>query len=288
MIDLLMPTIAQGLLWAIMALGVYITYRVLDIADLTVEGSFPLGAAVAASLLAGGYSPWLAFGAAMLAGMLAGVAKLKIPALLAGILTMIALYSVNLRVMGKANLSLLRVDTVFSIMRDIGGFSNAQAVLCVGIVSSLLIGGLIYWFFGTEIGAAIRATGFNPQMIRAQGVDTNFTIILGLLISNALVALSGALVAQNNGFADVGMGTGTIVIGLASVIIGEVLFGTRSFKNCIISVVLGSIVYRLVIAAVLQMGMPPNDLKLFTAILVAFALSLPLIKSKLGLRKAVK
>ena len=193
MIDLLMPTIAQGLLWAIMALGVYITYRVLDIADLTVEGSFPLGAAVAASLLAGGYSPWLAFGAAMLAGMLAGVAtgllhtKLKIPALLAGILTMIALYSVNLRVMGKANLSLLRVDTVFSIMRDIGGFSNAQAVLCVGIVSSLLIGGLIYWFFGTEIGAAIRATGFNPQMIRAQGVDTNFTIILGLLISNALL-----------------------------------------------------------------------------------------------------
>ena len=271
MIDLLMPTIAQGLLWAIMALGVYITYRVLDIADLTVEGSFPLGAAVAASLLAGGYSPWLAFGAAMLAGMLAGI------------LTMIALYSVNLRVMGKANLSLLRVDTVFSIMRDIGGFSNAQAVLCVGIVSSLLIGGLIYWFFGTEIGAAIRATGFNPQMIRAQGVDTNFTIILGLLISNALVALSGALVAQNNGFADVGMGTGTIVIGLASV-----MFGTRSFKNCIISVVLGSIVYRLVIAAVLQMGMPPNDLKLFTAILVAFALSLPLIKSKLGLRKAVK
>ena len=131
-------------------------------------------------------------------------------------MTMIALYSVNLRVMGKANLSLLRVDTVFSIMRDIGGFSNAQAVLCVGIVSSFLIGGLIYWFFGTEIGAAIRATGFNPQMIRAQGVDTNFTIILGLLISNALVALSGALVAQNNGFADVGMGTGTIVIGLAS------------------------------------------------------------------------
>ena len=145
-------------------------------------------------------------------------------------------------------------------MRDIGGFSNAQAVLCVGIVSSLLIGGLIYWFFGTEIGAAIRATGFNPQMIRAQGVDTNFTIILGLLISNALVALSGALVAQNNGLRRRN-GTGTIVIGLASVIIGEVLFGTRSFKNCIISVVLGSIVYRLVIAAVLQMGMPPNDLE---------------------------
>lgn len=294
MIDLIMPTIAQGLLWAVMALGVYITYRVLDIADLTVEGSFPLGAAVAASLLAEGSTPVVAFIGAIVAGMLAGVitgllhTKLKIPALLAGILSMIALYSVNLRVMGKANVSLLRSETVFTIVRDLGNFSNAEAVLIVGLVSALFVGTFIYWFFGTEIGAAIRATGFNPQMIRAQGVDTNFTIILGLLISNALVALSGALVAQNNGFADVGMGTGTIVIGLASVIIGEVLFGTRSFKNCIISVILGSIVYRLVIAVVLQMGMPPNDLKLFTAVLVAFALSLPLIKNKFNMQKAVK
>ena len=297
MIDLLMPTIAQGLLWAIMALGVYITYRVLDIADLTVEGSFPLGAAVAASLLAGGYSPWMAFGAAMLAGMLAGVAtgllhtKLKIPALLAGILTMIALYSVNLRVMGKANLSLLRVDTVFSIMRDIGGFSNAQAVLCVGIVSSLLIGGLIFWFFGTEIGAAIRATGFNPQMIRAQGVDTNFTIILGLLISNALVALSGALVAQNNGFADVGMGTGTIVIGLASVIIGEVLFGKFASKRklafafTLASVILGAVIYYMVYQFVLWLKMPSEDMKLFSAIVVAIFLAIPYLKEKRTLRK---
>ena len=303
MIDILMPTIAQGLLWAIMALGVYITFRVLDIvldiADLTVEGSFPLGAAVAASMLSEGYSVAVAFVCAAIAGMLAGVAtgllhtKLKIPALLAGILTMIALYSVNLRVMGKANLSLLRIDTIFTEMQAWFNLDNVYTVLSVGAIAALLSGLFIYWFFGTEIGAAIRATGFNQQMIRAQGVDTRVTIILGLLISNALVALSGALIAQNNGFADVGMGTGTIVIGLASVIIGEVLFGTRSFKNCIfknciVSVILGSVVYRIVIAAVLQMGMPPNDLKLFTALLVAFALSLPLVKDKVGARKAVK
>ena len=261
---------------------------------MTVEGSFPLGAAVAAAMLSEGYSVAAAFACAAVAGMLAGIAtgflhtKLKIPALLAGILTMIALYSVNLRVMGKANLSLLRVDTIFTEMQGWTALDNVYTVLAVGAIAALASIIFIYWFFGTEIGAAIRATGYNQQMIRAQGVDTRITIILGLLISNALVALSGALIAQNNGFADVGMGTGTIVIGLASVIIGEVLFGTRSFKNCLISVVLGSVVYRIVIAAVLQMGMPPNDLKLFTAILVAFALSLPLVKDKVGTRKAVK
>lgn len=294
MLDLLVPTVAQGLLWAVMALGVYVTFRVLDIADLTVEGSFPLGAAAAASLLAAGYGPLAAVAAAAAAGMLAGVitgilhTKMKIPALLAGILTMIALYSVNLRIMGKANLSLLGVDTTFSLARDILGLNSAETTFVVGLAATVLIGLFLYWFFGTEIGAAIRATGFNQQMIRAQGVDTNVTIILGLLLSNALVAISGALVAQSNGFADVGMGTGTIVIGLASVIIGEVLFGTRSFKNCMISVILGSIVYRIVIALVLQMGMPPNDLKLFTSVLVAFALSMPLLKNKVSARKAVR
>lgn len=294
MLDLLVPTVAQGLLWAVMALGVYVTFRVLDIADLTVEGSFPLGAAAAASLLAAGYGPLAAVAAAAVAGMLAGVitgilhTKMKIPALLAGILTMIALYSVNLRIMGKANLSLLGVDTTFSLARDILGLNSAETTFVVGLAATVLIGLFLYWFFGTEIGAAIRATGFNQQMIRAQGVDTNVTIILGLLLSNALVAISGALVAQSNGFADVGMGTGTVVIGLASVIIGEVLFGTRSFKNCMISVILGSIVYRIVIALVLQMGMPPNDLKLFTSVLVAFALSMPLLKNKVSARKAVR
>ena len=283
--DLVISTVSQGLLWALLAIGVYITFRVLDIADLTVEGSFPLGAAVAATMLIAGYHPVAAILGACVAGMLSGVVtgflctKLKIPALLAGILTMIALYSVNLRIMGKANLPLLQQDTIFTIARSLG-FDNNVTVLVVGAIIVLIVAVLNYWFFGTELGTAVRATGCNPHMIRANGSDTDVMVVLGLLLSNGLVAMSGALVAQNNGFADVGMGVGTIVIGLASVIIGEVLFGTRSFKNCLISVILGSIVYRAVIAAVLQMGMPPNDLKLFTAILVALALSLPLIQAR--------
>ena len=294
MSNLAVSTVAQGLLWAVMALGVYVTFRVLDLADLTCEGSFPLGAATAATLMATGHSVSTAILAAAVAGMLAGAVtgfvttKMKIPALLAGILTMIALYSVNLRIMGKANLSLLGVDTVFTFTQKAMGLNNAQTTFAVGLTATLVIGIGMYWFFGTEIGAAIRATGFNQQMIRAQGVNTDMTIILGLIISNALIAISGALVGQNNGFADVGMGVGTIVIGLASVIIGEVLFGTRSFKNCMISVVLGSVVYRIVIAVVLQMGMPPNDLKLFTSVLVAVALSMPLIKAKFKGRKVAR
>ena len=294
MSNLAVSTVAQGLLWAVMALGVYVTFRVLDLADLTCEGSFPLGAATAATLMATGHGVCTAILAAAAAGMLAGAVtgflttKMKIPALLAGILTMIALYSVNLRIMGKANLSLLGVDTVFSFTQQALGLNNAQTTFVVGLTATLVIGIGMYWFFGTEIGAAIRATGFNQQMIRAQGVNTDMTIILGLIISNALIAVSGALVGQNNGFADVGMGVGTIVIGLASVIIGEVLFGTRSFKNCMISVVLGSVVYRIVIAVVLQMGMPPNDLKLFTSVLVAIALSMPLIKAKFKGRKVAR
>ncbi len=246
--DLIIPTISQGLLWSVLAIGVYLTFRVLDVADLTVEGSFPLGAAVAAALIVKGVSPIPAIFVACFAGMLSGVVtgllttKFRIPALLSGILTMIALYSVNLRVMGKANLPLLGVDTLFT---QFGWISedNQLVVFAVGLVVVLIVAAFCYWFFGTEIGAAIRATGFNPNMIRANGVNTDVTIILGLLLSNGLVAVSGALVAQSNGFADVGMGVGTIVIGLASVIIGEVLFGTSSFWRCLISVVLGSIVY---------------------------------------------
>ena len=288
--DLIIPTISQGLLWSVLAIGVYLTFRVLDVADLTVEGSFPLGAAVAAALLVAGWSPIPAIFVACFAGMLSGVVtgilttRFKIPALLSGILTMIALYSVNLRVMGKANLPLLGIDTLFTQFGWISA-DKQTVVFVVGLVVVLLVGALCYWFFGTEIGAAIRATGFNPNMIRANGVNTDVTIILGLLLSNGLVAVSGALVAQSNGFADVGMGVGTIVIGLASVIIGEVLFGTPSFWRCLISVVMGSIVYRIVIAVVLQMGMPPNDLKLFTAILVAAALALPLIQGKVKERR---
>lgn len=291
MLDLVLSTVSQGLLWAIMALGVFLTFRVLDIADLSVEGTFPLGAAVAATLIDAGHSVWFAMLIALIAGCIGGTVtallttKLKIPALLSGILTMIGLYSVNLMIMGKANVPLLRAETVFTLTEDLFGVSSVVATLIVGLIATTVVGVIMYWFFGTVLGTAIRATGCNPQMARAQGINTNVMVILGLLISNGLVALSGALVAQSNGFADVGMGTGTIVIGLASVIIGEVLFGTRSFKNWLISVVLGSVVYRAVIAIVLELGMPPNDLKLFTAVLVAIALSLPLIKNKFAITK---
>ena len=291
MLDLVLSTVSQGLLWAIMALGVFLTFRVLDIADLSVEGPSPLGAAVAATLIDAGHSVWFAMLIALIAGCIGGTVtallttKLKIPALLSGILTMIGLYSVNLMIMGKANVPLLRAETVFTLTEDLFGVSSVVATLIVGLIATTVVGVIMYWFFGTVLGTAIRATGCNPQMARAQGINTNVMVILGLLISNGLVALSGALVAQSNGFADVGMGTGTIVIGLASVIIGEVLFGTRSFKNWLISVVLGSVVYRAVIAIVLELGMPPNDLKLFTAVLVAIALSLPLIKNKFAIMK---
>jgi putative ABC transport system permease protein len=277
----------QGLLWGILALGVFLTYRVLDVADLTVEGSYPLGAAVGVSYIAGGGSPVMAVVLAFLAGSVAGVVtgllhtKLKIPALLAGILTMIGLYSINIRVMGdKSNVSILRMDTIYTFFENFGLGKNESILVC-GLIFVVTLIVFLYWFFGTEIGAAIRATGCNKQMIRAQGVDTDITIILGLLISNGMVAMAGALIGQSQGFADVGMGTGTIVIGLASVIIGEVLFGTRNFMNWLLAVVGGSIVYRVVIAAVLKMGMNQNDMKLLTASIVVIALAMPLIKEKI-------
>lgn len=285
MSDLIIATLAQGLLWSLLAIGVFITFRVLDIADLTVEGSFPLGVAISATLIVDGVNPIVSIVVAAIGGMLAGAitgwihTKLKIPALLAGILTMIALYSINLRVMGKANVSLLRLDTVYTYLEHLSVL-HTIALLLIGLVVAVATCILLFWFFGTEIGACLRATGVNPQMIRAQGVNTDTMIVLGLLISNGFVAISGALIAQGNGFADVGMGVGTIVIGLASVIIGEVLFGTKSFVRSLLAVVLGSIVYRIVIAIVLYLGMPPNDLKLFTAVLVAIALSLPTLKAK--------
>lgn len=295
MTNLIISTIAQGLLWALLALGVFITFRILDVADLTVEGSFPMGAAISAVLITMGVNPWITVLVAGVGGMIAGAVtgwihtKLKIPALLAGILTMIALYSVNLHIMGKANISLLRMDTVYSAIHSMG-ISNAVALTIIGVVVTIVVGLFLFWFFGTELGTSIRATGVNPQMIRAQGVNTDSMIVLGLLLSNGFVAVSGALIAQSQGFADIGMGVGTIVIGLASVIIGEVLFasssvvrklfGNSSFVLSLVAVVFGSIIYRIVIATVLYLGMPPNDLKLFTAILVALALSLPTWQGK--------
>ena len=291
--DLVISTIAQGLLWALLAIGVYLTFRVLDIADLTVEGSFPLGAAVAATMLIAGYHPVAAILGACVAGMLSGVVtgflctKLKIPALLAGILTMIALYSVNLRIMGKANVSLLRMPTVFDGFGALG-LSRNLSMVAVGLLFVLAVLGFVYWFFGTEIGCAVRATGDNARMARAQGVNTDAMKILGLVLSNGLVALSGGLIAQSQTFADIQMGTGSIVIGLASLIIGEVLFGKKTFSQSLRSLVFGAICYRLIIALVLKLGMPANDLKLFTALTVAVALSLPTLKQKAQARKAAR
>ena len=294
MLQILQGSVSLGLLWAIMTIGVFITYRILDYADLTVEGSITTGAAVAATLITGGMNPYLATFFAFLSGMAAGLVtgllhtKLKIPALLSGILSMIALYSVNIRIMGKANISLLRVDTVYTPFENLG-LDGRSSVIVLGLICVVAVIMVLYWFFGTEVGSAIRATGNNPKMIRAQGVNTDSMIILGLVISNGLVAFAGALIAQDQSYADIQMGIGAIVIGLASVIIGEVLFGTRNFMNTLVSLVLGAVAYRIIIALVLEMGLEPTDLRLFTAITVAVALSLPVFKSYLGaFKKSVR
>ena len=294
LIDVLWGAVSLGLLWAVMTIGVYITYRILDIADLTVEGSIATGAAVAAQCIVSGISPVLATLLATVAGMLAGLitgllhTKLKIPALLAGILTMIGLFSINLHIMGdKANVSLLRMQSIYTAFQNMG----LHATTAIALVGLLFVAGviaLLYWFFGTEIGCSIRATGNNPNMVRAQGINTNTMKILGLVISNGLVALSGALIAQNQGFSDVQMGIGSIVIGLASVIIGEVLFSKRNFFTRLLGLVFGSVTYRIIIAVVLKLGMPANDLKLFTAVTVALALSLPLIRQGVSSKRRNK
>ena len=297
MLQIILGALMLGLLWAIMTIGIYITYRILGIADLTVEGSIAMGAAIAANCIYGGVNPYLATFLALLGGMAAGLCtgllhtKLKIPSLLSGILTMIALYSINLRILGKANVSLLRMDTVYTIFLKMSflnnnlfvklGITHLMPVIVLGIIVVLGIITILYWFFGTEIGCSIRATGDNPQMSRAQGINTNNMIVIGLIISNGLVAVSGALIAQQQSFADIQMGTGSIVIGLASAIIGEVLFSKRSFFSRLVSLVFGAITYRVIIALVLKMGMPANDLKLFTAITVAVALALPEFSSYL-------
>lgn len=286
MLDVFLGAISLGLLWAVMTIGVYITYRILDIADLSVEGSIAMGAAIAAKAISSGMNPFAATALALLGGLAAGLVtgllhtKLKIPALLSGILTMIALYSVNLHIMGKANVALLRMDTIYTPFKQIGLSAN-NAIIVLGFICVSAVVGILYWFFGTELGSAIRATGDNPHMVRAQGINTNVMKIIGLVISNGLVAVSGALIAQSQGYSDVQMGTGSIVIGLASVIIGEVLFGRKSFFSRLLSLVLGAMTYRIIIALVLFWGMPANDLKLFTAITVAIALALPVFKTYL-------
>lgn len=279
--------ISQGILWGIMALGVYITFRLLDIADLSVDGTFALGGCTLAALVGLNVPPLLATLLAFLVGSLGGLltgvltTKCKIPAILAGILTQLSLYSINLRIMGRSNIPLLKSPTIFKQLGNFIPLDASQIILVIGIICALIVILIMYWFFGTEIGSAIRATGSNAAMIRSQGVDTDKMIILGLMISNALVALSGALVTQSQGFADVKQGIGAIVIGLASIIIGETMMKKKTnFMIRFMMVVLGSILYRIVIAVVLQLGLNTDDLKLFTALLVAIFLTLPYILKK--------
>lgn len=276
----MIPTLELGLLYAVMALGVYLTFRVLDFPDLTVDGSFTTGAAVAASLIVNGTSPVVATLAGAAAGAVAGAVtgllytKGRIDGLLAGILTMIALWSINLRIMGTSNLSLLREDTVMTPLRDLGLLGSPWAIL-IFAVGVLVLKALIDWFLSTDLGLSIQATGNNEQMIRSFGVNTHRTTILTLAISNGLVAGCGALVAQYQGFADISMGIGLILVGLASVIIGQAIFGHRTVFMATIGVLVGAVIYRLVIFFALSAGLDPNDMKLISAILVVLALLLP-------------
>ncbi len=270
----------RGLVWGVMALGVYVTYKLLDIADLTVDSSLCTGGATSAVLILMGMHPLLSLVFAVFAGMLAGLVtgslhtRLRIPAILAGILTQLGLYSINLRIMGKSSVALLRQPVVISL-------GNIPMALLIGVLVAAAVVAVMYWFFGTELGCAIRATGNNRKMVRAQGVNTDTMKIIGLVLSNGLVGLAGGLLAQYQGSANINMGRGAIVIGLASVIIGEVIFGARfNFAYQLGSIVAGSVIYQIVIAFVLQLGLSTEDLKLFSAVTVALALSVPALQKK--------
>ena len=286
--------VSQGVIWGIMAIGVYITYRILDVADLTVDGSIATGGAVAAVLIIGGCNVWVAMIAAFLVGMLAGLATglfhtfMGIPAILAGILTQLSLYSINLRILGgKANMA-VSVNNYPLIVsaRNARAMSLSNPFIILAALAVAVIA-LLYWFFGTERGCSLRATGANANMARAQGINTNSNIVLGLMVSNGLVALSGALLAQYQGSSDINMGRGAIVIGLAAVIIGEVIFGKifTNFGLTLLAVSIGAIIYYIVLQIVLQLGLNTNDLKLITALIVAVFLAIPYWKSKMFRRK---
>ncbi|MBE6750907.1 MAG: ABC transporter permease [Ruminococcaceae bacterium] len=281
-------SISQGLIWGIMAIGVYLTYRILDVADLTVDGSFATGGAVAVVLILNGCNLWLAMLLAFVAGLIAGAITgllhtlMGIPPILAGILTQLSLYSINLKIMGKANQSINVNQTELLIsLRWVKELAFHNPLITVGVVLVILIA-VIYWFFGTETGCALRATGANINMSRAQGINTNLNKVLGIMISNGLVAFSGAFLAQYQGFSDVKMGQGAIVIGLAAVIIGEAIFG-KIFKNFalrLLGVALGSVIYYIVVQAVITMGLDANLLKLLSAVIVAVFLAIPYWKNK--------
>lgn len=289
-----MPSaIAQGLIWGIMAIGIYVTYKILDIADLTVDGSLCTGGATCVILLVNGCPMWLALICSIFVGMLAGlitgilITKLKIPAILAGILTQLALYSINLHIMGFGTTSFSKSNLPISVdkynlivsSRYVRELSLRNPIIVVILFVAIVIA-ILYWFFGTELGCSIRATGANHFMARSQGINTDKTKVIGLVISNSLVALTGALLSQYQGFADINMGRGAIVIGLAAVIIGEQIFD-KVFKNFALKLfacVLGAIIYYLVIQFVLKLGLSTDDLKMLTAIVVAIFLAIPNLK----------
>ena len=280
---------AQGLIWGIMAIGVYITFRILDIADLTVDGTLCTGGAVCIMMMLSGHNVWISMLAATGAGLLAGFATgifhscMGIPAILAGILTQLSLYSVNLKIMGKANQA-INVDkfNLLVSLRRVKGVSLTQNTLFIVAIMIVILIAILYWFFGTELGCSLRATGCNPSMSRAQGINTDRNKVLALMLSNGLVALSGALLTQYQGFADINMGRGSIVIGLAAVIIGEAIFSRifRNFALKLLSVVFGSILYYLVLQVVIWMGIDTDLLKMLSALVVALFLAFPYWKGK--------
>ena len=280
---------AQGLIWGIMAIGVYITFRILDIADLTVDGTLCTGGAVCIMMMLSGHNVWVSMLVATGAGLLAGLATgifhtfMGIPAILAGILTQLSLYSINLKIMGKANQA-INVDkfNLLVSLRRVKGVSLTQNTLFIVAIMIVILIAILYWFFGTELGCSLRATGCNPSMSRAQGINTDRNKVLALMLSNGLVALSGALLTQYQGFADINMGRGSIVIGLAAVIIGEAIFSRifRNFALKLLSVVFGSILYYLVLQIVIWMGIDTDLLKMLSALVVAFFLAFPYWKGK--------
>ena len=289
--------VAQGLIWGITAIGIYITFRILDIADLTVDGSLCTGGAVCLMMMLSGHNVLISMLVATLAGMLTGLVTglfhtfMGIPAILSGILTQLGLYSINLKIMGKSNqaINVDKYDLLVSLryIKNVPFYKNT--ILVVAVVIILLVA-ILYWFFGTELGCALRATGCNGSMARAQGINTNFSKVLGLMISNGLVGLSGALLSQYQGFADINMGRGAIVIGLAAVIIGEALF-VRLFRNFglkLIGVALGSILYYFVLQTVIWLGVDTDLLKLFSALVVAIFLAIPYWKGKYFAKPTVR
>ncbi|HEL1583342.1 TPA: ABC transporter permease [Streptococcus suis] len=289
--DLILSSISQGLLWSIMAIGVYLTFRILDIADLTAEGAYPLGAAICATGIVNGLNPFLATLLAFVGGMLAGLVsgllhtKMKIPALLTGIVTLTGLYSINLKVLGKANVALLRQETLVTQLQDLG-LSKTNAVLVIGAIFVIVVILLLTLLLNTQIGLALRSTGDNIPMSEANGINVDNMKIYGYMLSNGLIALCGALLTQNNGYADLNSGTGTIVIGLASVIIAEVILRNLKIGQRLASVVLGAVIYRLIILTILEIpGMDADLVKLFSAILLAVVLFVPELQKKLHIRR---